>query len=177
MTQAPLTGTVEVEGLSAVLSAFGHIDKSLSRELRGELRHVADKAAQMAEFIANEKGLQETGKLLASIHAGTRASYAYITATAKRVSPAYPAGFNYPALYEYGGSETRRAHGADFKIRNRSLAGVRLIANHGIGTGHLGARAFLEPAAQQGEPYLEEQVGNLLDRLISEAGLGNGGQL
>jgi hypothetical protein len=171
MAEAPLTGTVAVEGIAAVLQALGSIDKGLRTQLRGELRQVADHCAQFAIYIAEQNGLHESGDLIASIKGGARSSYAYITATARRVSKSYPQGFNYPAVYEYGGSTTRRAHGADWMIRNRTATGVRLVAKYGRGTGHLGARAFLEPAAQQGEPLLEKDTEALLDRLIADAGL------
>lgn len=177
MADEALTGTVAVEGIAAVLKAFGRINTGLRGELRGALRSVADKAAAFAVYIAEEKGLHASGDLIGSIHGGARASYAYITATARRVSPAYPAGFNYPAIYEYGGSTMRRAHGASYMIRNRSVVGTRLIANYGVGAGGLGPRAFLEPAAVQGEPVLEQETLTLLDQLISESGLGQGGLL
>lgn len=102
MTGEGLTGTVAVEGVGDLLRAFGSIDKGLRRELRLELLDVANIAAGKARAIAEQKGLHATGALIDRIHAGARASYAYITDTARRASPAYPQGFNYPAVYEYG---------------------------------------------------------------------------
>lgn len=172
-----LTGTIAVEGIAGVLGAFRKIDRGLAAELRGALRGVAELAAQFAVFIAQQKGLRSSGDLIDSIKAGARSSYAYITATATRTSPAFPQGFNYPAIYEYGGSQTRNVRGKEYAIRNRSKIGVGLIAKYGIGTGSRGARAFLYPAAQQGQEPLVHSIEDLLDRLTSEAGLQAGGVL
>lgn len=181
--EAGLTGTVAIDGLATVLSALSHIEKSLARELRAELARVAEQDARYAVYIAHEKGLYDPahepdgGGLISSIHAGARSSYAYITATARRVSKSYPAGFNYPAVYEYAGSATRKVRGIEYKIRNRSKLGIQAIANYGVTAGHIGPRAFLEPAAIQGEPLLEQAIEDMFTRLTSEAGLGMGGVL
>lgn len=170
--QAPLTGEIAIQGLTEVLAGLKTVETGLYTRLRGRLLAVAEQAASYAVFIARQKGLYETGDLIDKIKAGFRSSYAFIADTAVRVSPAYPQGFNYPKIYEYGGSETRgNQWGRGFKIRNRSTTGTRLIANYGLGEGFVGPRAFLWPAAVEGEPELYHSTELLIADLAREGGL------
>lgn len=167
MADAPLTGEIAVEGLADVMAGLRQFQDGVRIKLRGRLLDVARQAAEYAVYIAQQKGLHESGELIESIKAGWRSSYAYITDTARRVSPAYPAGFNYPAVYEYGGSETR----AGYQVRNRSITGTRLIAQHGFGQGRVGPRAFLWPAALEGQERLVPAVEQALELLARDCGL------
>ena len=172
MAEPPLTGEIAVENLAEVIAGVKKLQDGVWPKLRERLVDVANRAASFAVFIARQKGLYESGDLIDHIKAGWRSSYAYISDTARRSSPAYPSGFNYPAIYEYGGSETRgNQWGTGFKIRNRSTIGTRLIAQHGLGEGHIGPRAFLWPAAVQGADQLVPAVENALELLAADCGL------
>lgn len=172
MADAPLTGEIAIEGLANVLTGLETYQAEVKTRLRERLRAAADQAASFAIFIARTKGLYHSGELIDHIKSGWRSNYAFITDTARRVSPAYPAGFNYPAVYEYGGSTTRANQwGKGFRIRNRSTTGTRLIAQHGLGEGHTGPRAFLFPAAVQGQPQLLVSVEQALAQLAVDCGL------
>lgn len=162
---------IAVEGLSGLIGALRSLGAEVWPAARRELVIGAEQAASYAIFIAHQKGLYDSGELIDKIKAGWRGFYAYITDVATRVSKSFPAGFNYPAIYEYGGSQTRRAHGADWMIRNRSSIGVSLIAKYGLGVGHTGPRAFLWPAAIAGEEELYHSFELLFDRLARDAGL------
>jgi hypothetical protein len=169
---APITGEIAVENLGAVMAGLKQFQGGIRTKLRERLTDVAEQAASYAVWIAREKGLHESGELIDQIKAGWRTSYAYITDTARRSSPAYPGGFNYPAIYEYGGSTTRGSQwSTGSKIRNRSAIGTRLIAQHGIGEGHVGPRAFLYPAAVEGEARLVPAVQHALELLAADCGL------
>jgi hypothetical protein len=169
---APVTGELAVRGLAETLAGLKQMESGLYARMRSRLVAAADQAASYAVFIAQQKGLYQSGELIERIKSGFRNYYAYITDTASRVSPAYPQGFNYPRVYEYGGSETRgNQWGKGFKIRNRSTTGTRLIAQHGIGEGFVGPRAFLWPAATEGEPGLYHSLELMIDELASSAGL------
>jgi len=169
---APITGEIAVEGLAAVMAGLDQFQSGIKTKLRERLVDVAKQAASFAVYIAREKGLYDSGELIDRIQAGWRSSYAYITDTAQRSSPAYPGGFNYPAIYEYGGSVTRgNQWSSGVRIRNRSTIGTRLIAQHGIGEGHVGPRAFLWPAAVQGESRLVPAVQHALELLAADCGL------
>lgn len=165
---------IQVEGLAELVRSLNQLGEDTRVEVRGELLGAARKAAAFAVFIAKEKGLYRSGDLIGGIKAGWRSSYAYITDTTTRESPAYPQGFNYPAIYEYAGSAFRRAHGHNYRIRNRSKVGVALIANFGIGEGHTGPRAYLYPAAVAGEDQLASSFEVIFDRIATRLGLATG---
>jgi hypothetical protein len=86
---------IEVEGLGAVLRAFGKLDKRLRGELRAELAELAVGVAEKAREIAEAKGLRRSGDLISRIRPGARASYAYVADSARH------RGFNYPARLEF----------------------------------------------------------------------------
>jgi hypothetical protein len=171
---------ISVEGLRETARAFDRFSSTLGKDLAAELLIIAEHVGEVAVFIAHSKGLDDPehapdgGGLIQSIHAKATRRGAYIVSSARRRSPGFPSGFNYPAMYEYGGSEVRRAHGADWKIRSRSTAGIRLIANYGVGSGHLGPRAFLEPAVEQSDAYINAAAVELVDRVMSKSGFGGG---
>lgn len=96
-----MSDAVQVEGIKDVLNAFGRIDKGLRKELRVELVAAAGLVAAKAKDIAEQLGLRDTGKLIASIRPGMSGAYAYVTDSAKRN------GFNYPAVYEFGHNRER----------------------------------------------------------------------
>jgi len=171
MADVPLTGEIAVEGLAEVIAGVRQFEEGVWPTVRSRLVAVADKAASFAVFIARSKGLYSTGELIEKIKSGFRSNYAFITDTARRISPAYPAGFNYPAIYEYAGSETRaNQSGQGFRIRNRSTTGTRLIAQYGLGEGRVGPRAFLWPAAVEGQPELLRSVDEALVQLAADCG-------
>jgi hypothetical protein len=172
MADAPLTGEIAIQGLAEVMAGLGKYQSEIRTRLRDRLIAAANQDASFAVFIAREKGLYSSGELIDRIKAGWRSNYAFITDTARRISPAYPAGFNYPAVYEYAGSTTRANQwGKGFQIRNRSITGVRLIAQYGLGEGRVGPRAFLWPAAVEGEPQLLLSVEQALAQLAADCGL------
>lgn len=172
MADEPYMGAIAVEGLAEVLAGLKQYQGEIRAKLRERLLAVATQAAGYAVFIAHQKGLYESGELISQIKAGFRGSYAYITDTARRVSAAYPEGFNYPRLYEYAGSSTRgNQWGGGFRIRNRSTLGVRVISQYGLGEGNVGPRAFLWPAALQGEAQLVPALERALDLLARDCGL------
>lgn len=176
MPTSGLTG-IQVEGLQRTLRAFGRIQKGLRQELRKELIQIAGVVAAKARDIAEQKGLHDSGSLIERIHPGMRASYAYITDTAKRKSAKYPAGFNYPAIYEYGGSQTRKNMAGEFNVVNRSRQGAALALLGAGSQRHVGPRAFLEPALAEREEWVVKAIDAMLGRMTSQAGFGNGGLL
>lgn len=113
MAESQFHGGVQVEGLDALVSAFGRVDKGLKRELTVRLRSigriVADQAKGVAEFRGyrgEEDSDHHKGQLIARIQPSVRGGSVYIRDSARTVSPAYPQGYNYPARLEYqnGGS-------------------------------------------------------------------------
>lgn len=134
---------IEVEGLQQTLRAFGRIEKGMRKELRKQLVEIAGVVAETARSIAEQKGLHESGALIARIHPGMRSSYAYVADTARRKSRKYPGGFNYPAVYEYGHGRARAflepAAKQDEEKAVTLVEGMldRLTSQAGFGTGGL----------------------------------------
>jgi hypothetical protein len=98
MTEA----AIQVEGWRELARTFGRLSAELRAELRAEMLEVAGMVADAAKQIAEQKGLRESGRLIDGIRPGTRNTTAVIRDRAKRISRKYPAGYPYPARYEYG---------------------------------------------------------------------------
>lgn len=84
------------KGLRALDRALGKADKNLRTALRGDLKTVAGQVARKAQDIAEQKGLRETGDLIAGIR-----PYA-LTGRAGVKSTAVHRGYPYPLRLEYG---------------------------------------------------------------------------
>lgn len=86
---------IRVTGLRALDRALGRADKGLRRNLRDELKRVAETVAQDARSIAQSKGLRVSGDLIAGIK-----PYA-LTGRAGVRSNAVHGGYPYPRRLEY----------------------------------------------------------------------------
>jgi len=101
-------GSVHVENLDVLVKAFGRVDKNLKRQLQARLRGigkiVADEAKGIAEFhrLRGEEDYdRHRGSLITQIRPSVRGSSVFIRDSARTKSAAYPAGYNYPARFEF----------------------------------------------------------------------------
>jgi hypothetical protein len=108
MARGLVTGdTIHVEGLGALLRSFGRMDPIMRRELRRELLAVADVVAEKARSYAVGAGLVDDedappgGGLVDTIKPSIRGAAIAVVDTARRVSRKYPAGYPYPARFEF----------------------------------------------------------------------------
>lgn len=90
------------EDIRDLLKALKNMDKTLRKEARKKLRDVGEIVAVEARAQAEEHGLRRSGRLIKQIRPRLGRMSIQVAATATRKSPAYPRGFNYPRLYEYG---------------------------------------------------------------------------
>ncbi len=98
-------GTLRVEGLAALQRDLNRVNKTAKGEVRDGLKEVGRIVSDQAQLIAMAKGLNKTGQLVRRIVPTVRQQGVFVEAKAKKRSPKYPAGYPYPAVYEYG---TRR---------------------------------------------------------------------
>lgn len=98
-------GTLRVEGLAALQRDLNRVNKTAKGEVRDGLKDVGRIVSDQAQLIAMAKGLNKTGQLVRRIVPTVRQQGVFVEAKAKKRSPKYPAGYPYPAVYEYG---TRR---------------------------------------------------------------------
>ena len=98
-------GTLRVEGLAALQRDLNRVNKTAKGEVRDGLKDVWRIVSDQAQLIAMAKGLNKTGQLVRRIVPTVRQQGVFVEAKAKKRSPKYPAGYPYPAVYEYG---TRR---------------------------------------------------------------------
>jgi len=130
--------TVQVQGLDALLAAFKQLGEGLPHELSAGLRTVARDVANDAKAIAKANGLHASGNLIDHITTSVRGTVAYIVDNARRVSPKYPSGYLYPAVYEFGHGGARAfLHPAAERDQDKIVAGLeplvdRLIAQAGF---------------------------------------------
>ena len=89
--------TFRIKGLRQLDRALGKADKNLRKNLRGELKEIAEVVARRARGIAEAKGLRDTGDLIRGIK-----PYA-LTGRAGVRSNAVHRGFAYPARLEFEG--------------------------------------------------------------------------
>lgn len=98
---------VQVEGLDALVRAFGKVDKGLRRQLQKELRRIGKVVVDRARANAAAEGLHGSGRdphpgqLIARMSVSVRGGSVYVRDTAKTVSTRYPQGYNYPKRFEY----------------------------------------------------------------------------
>jgi hypothetical protein len=83
-----------VPELNAAIDRFG---SDCKRFLRVELKTTSDLVRGMAVFEAHAKGLDDTGRLIASLRAGATAKSGFVRDTARNQRDAY----SYPSRYEY----------------------------------------------------------------------------
>lgn len=88
---------IKVKGIKELRRGFAQMDKSLRRDLDRGLREAAEPVRDEAKRIAGEKGLHDTGKLIAGIRIATAARGRVVVR-----STAQKRGYKYPARYEYG---------------------------------------------------------------------------
>jgi hypothetical protein len=92
---------IKIEGIQELMVACKRADSELKKGLQRDLKGIALLVATRAKSIAEAKGLRESGRLIASIRPGIQGSSAIVRDSANR------AGFNYPAVYEYGHGKAR----------------------------------------------------------------------
>ena len=105
LRSATTGGTLRVEGLAALQRDLNRVNKTAKGEVRDGLKEVGRIVSDQAQLIAMAKGLNKTGQLVRRIVPTVRQQGVFVEAKAKKRSPKYPAGYPYPAVYEYG---TRR---------------------------------------------------------------------
>src|SRR6266542_4236882 len=86
---------IKTEGIGQLLRALNKVDKDLRSTVRAGLVAVAGMVSVEARQIAEQKGLRQSGDLIAGIRPGFRSSYAYVADTARH------RGYNYPARIEF----------------------------------------------------------------------------
>lgn len=90
------------EDFKDLLKALASMDKTARKEARRKLREVGEIVAVEARAQAEQQGLRKSGNLIRQIRPRVGRSSIQIVAAAKRKSAAYPRGFNYPLVHEYG---------------------------------------------------------------------------
>ena len=100
MAQAQFTGSVHVEGLDALTRSFGRVNHGLRREMQKHLRVAGRIVANEAKAVAGEKGLRDSGQLIARVGISVRGGSVFVRDTATRSSARYP-NYSYPSRYEY----------------------------------------------------------------------------
>lgn len=139
-----MTGaSIHVEGLRELVRAFGRMNPALRLEMNRELRKLGKEVAQEAQLIAGEKGLRESGSLIGGIRTRLNVGTVSIVSTARKVSPKYPGGYDYPRRYEFerGGARAflqpaleRRAPAA---LQALDEIFSRMVSESGFGGGGL----------------------------------------
>lgn len=89
---------VEVEGLRELRRDLGRIDKTLSKGVAAGIKDAASIVAQEAQSLAP---VGRTGRLKASIRPRVSGARGFVVANAKKKSPKYPSGYNYPRRIEF----------------------------------------------------------------------------
>ncbi len=102
LRSATTGGTLRVEGLAALQRDLNRVNKTAKGEVRDGLKEVGRIVSDQAQLIAMAKGLNKTGQLVRRIVPTVRQQGVFVEAKAKKRSPKYPAGYPYPAVYEYG---------------------------------------------------------------------------
>ncbi len=102
LRSATTGGTLRVEGLAALQRDLNRVNKTAKGEVRDGLKEVGRIVSDQAQLIATAKGLNKTGQLVRRIVPTVRQQGVFVEAKAKKRSPKYPAGYPYPAVYEYG---------------------------------------------------------------------------
>jgi hypothetical protein len=148
----PAQGPLQVEGLDELIVAFAQLDADLRRELSTRLRSLAGVVATDARAIALAKGLKRSGDLIAGIKTQVKGTTAWVIETARRVSPKYPEGYRYPAIYEFGGGRRKSTDPAWFRAP--------------------GIRAFMTPAVDKDREQVFNGIQGLVDDLIARHNLG-----
>lgn len=97
MARGVTSTTVRVEGLSELIRDLGKLERGIRKEIRGELKDVAEIVAEQARDNAREQGLVDSGRLVKLTKPFARGSTAGVRSGATRD------GYPYPARYEFGG--------------------------------------------------------------------------
>jgi hypothetical protein len=100
LAQPQFTGSVHVEGIDALTRSFGRVNHGLRREMQKHLRVAGRIVANEAKAVAGEKGLRDSGQLIARVGISVRGGSVFVRDTATRSSPRYP-NYSYPSRYEY----------------------------------------------------------------------------
>jgi hypothetical protein len=95
--------SVKVRGLDRLVRDFGKMNRELQRELRDEIKDVADIVSRHAKRIAEMKGVRKSGKLISGYSPTVRGSTAIVRNRRVR------RGFPYPTVVEF-----RRRRGREF---------------------------------------------------------------
>ena len=90
------------EDIRDLLKALKTMDKALRPAARKKLREVGEIVAAEARTQAESQGLRKSGRLIRQIRPRLGRMSIQVAATATKKSPAFPRGFSYPALHEYG---------------------------------------------------------------------------
>lgn len=161
--------TLQVEGLAALQRDLNKVNKAAKREMREGLKEVGRIVQDDARLIAKAKGLHDTGELRRKISPAITQNAVYVRAKAMR------GGYNYPAVYEFGGraAQLKRKGPGMTAIRNRSAIGARLAKfGPALGSfGEYGPRAFLMPAAERKSKEVEAAMERWLDGLLTKNSL------
>jgi hypothetical protein len=111
MSTANISGTeitFNIEGLKETRSAIRRSSRLVKKEINTRLRAVGDILAVEAQGLARSRGLEKSGKLVRLIKPRARSMSVAVVANAKRVSPKYPKGYNYPKRLEYENGGARQ---------------------------------------------------------------------
>lgn len=97
-----MAGAIAVRGVRELNRALKRAGVDTRRELRLEMLKISGLVAGRAREIAEAEGLRDSGALIARIRPGATATAAVVRESAVKKSTKWPAGFRYPAVYEYG---------------------------------------------------------------------------
>lgn len=134
---------IYVQGLAELNRVFKKVTPDIYKDMRKEMLIAANLVASKAKDIAEAKGLRESGDLIEKIKPGATMRSATVADKALKKSPKYPSGFNYPAVYEYGGR----------------------------GTGKTGPRAFLTPAIEESDEEIAALLERMVERVLERHNL------
>jgi hypothetical protein len=148
-------------GVDAARAGLRGASKTMKREIEDEMKAIGTIVSDEAQSVAASKGLKRSGNLISMIRPMAGTMQVSVRASAKRKSPKYPQGYNYPKVYEYGGRlATMNGKGSNRAIRNvknRSTTAKRLGLSAGS-THFTGSREFMHPALEAKTPEVVQRM-------------------
>lgn len=181
LTGSATSQTLRVEGLAALQRDLNKIATPAAQAgiranvLKPALQEIGEITAAEARSIARRRFVtKSTGQMAKKIVPSVVMNALYVQSRATRKSKKYPAGYRYPAVYEYGGRDVQMLPGGGLsEIARRSTIGARL-RNGSVAQGEFGEygpNAVLYPAFVKTQGQIEIKFTVFLERFLRDIGL------